>query len=450
MKKTRLSDIFNADSIRNKKRILDRFEINKKEKRLFLDAIEEIENNEGGSGDGGGSNGGGSNGGNVLEEKDCNFYDYDGTLLYSYTKEEALALTELPPLPTNERFVYEDWNYTLEDIVSEEGDCNVGALCHTADDNIHVFLKTLKDNETITLKFTVYSNNTATTIDFGDGVVETYSEVVKDSYNAWMTVKHTFEIKGDYEIKIDTYRFGFGGKGVNINSTFCITETGYYPIKEVNISTRCTNVSANFYNRIKLNTTSSTSLSIDKFGGTYDIYFLTLPRRITTLSYQQLYFANPMNMSLPATLTTIGSSNFANTIFTQRLKYPKSVTTLSNNFSFSNTPNYNYSIDTYPVVAKKDFVFKNLVASVGFARNPYVEYITYINCQVIAPWYLCSNLKAIIIISDFVPTLSSTNTASPNPQIVVSDNIYDDIIVATNWANYASLIIKQSEYEANQ
>ena len=46
MKKTRLSDIFNADSIRNKKRILDRFEINKKEKRLFLDAIEGIENND--------------------------------------------------------------------------------------------------------------------------------------------------------------------------------------------------------------------------------------------------------------------------------------------------------------------------------------------------------------------------------------------------------------------
>ena len=48
MKKTRLSDIFNADSIRNKKRILDRFEINKREKRLFLDVIEEIENNGGG------------------------------------------------------------------------------------------------------------------------------------------------------------------------------------------------------------------------------------------------------------------------------------------------------------------------------------------------------------------------------------------------------------------
>ena len=32
--------------------------------------------------------------------KDVNFYDYDGTRLYSYTVAEAAALTELPPLPT--------------------------------------------------------------------------------------------------------------------------------------------------------------------------------------------------------------------------------------------------------------------------------------------------------------------------------------------------------------
>src|SRR5574344_498215 len=32
--------------------------------------------------------------------KDVNFYDYDGTLLYSYTLAEAQALTALPDQPT--------------------------------------------------------------------------------------------------------------------------------------------------------------------------------------------------------------------------------------------------------------------------------------------------------------------------------------------------------------
>ena len=53
-----------------------------------------------GGGDGGGNTGGGSTGGgtvvrNVLS-KDVNFYDYEGTLLYSYTKAEFMALSEMP------------------------------------------------------------------------------------------------------------------------------------------------------------------------------------------------------------------------------------------------------------------------------------------------------------------------------------------------------------------
>lgn len=51
-----------------------------------------------------------------------NFRDYDGTVLYSYTVEEAAALTELPPLPTHEGLVCQGWNWTLTDI-KEMGAC---------------------------------------------------------------------------------------------------------------------------------------------------------------------------------------------------------------------------------------------------------------------------------------------------------------------------------------
>ena len=37
-----------------------------------------------------------------VEEKDVNFYDYDGTLLYSYTFSEATQLLELPEMPDHE------------------------------------------------------------------------------------------------------------------------------------------------------------------------------------------------------------------------------------------------------------------------------------------------------------------------------------------------------------
>lgn len=63
-----------------------------------------------------------------IERKDVNFYDYDGTLLYSYTLEEAQALASLPELPTREGLISQCWNYTLEGIANNNYKCEVGAI----------------------------------------------------------------------------------------------------------------------------------------------------------------------------------------------------------------------------------------------------------------------------------------------------------------------------------
>lgn len=64
----------------------------------------------------------------IVERKDVNFYDYDGTLLYSYTSEEAQALTTLPELPTREGLISQCWNYTLEGIANNNYKCEVGVI----------------------------------------------------------------------------------------------------------------------------------------------------------------------------------------------------------------------------------------------------------------------------------------------------------------------------------
>ena len=68
---------------------------------------------------GGGNSGGGGNGGKELTRNDVNFFDYDGTLLYSYSWEEAKKLTELPEAPSHEDMNFVEWNYTLEDIKAQ-------------------------------------------------------------------------------------------------------------------------------------------------------------------------------------------------------------------------------------------------------------------------------------------------------------------------------------------
>ena len=51
-----------------------------------------------------------------VKRKDVNFYDYDGTLLHSYTLAETQALTELPELPSHDGLICQGWNWNLADI----------------------------------------------------------------------------------------------------------------------------------------------------------------------------------------------------------------------------------------------------------------------------------------------------------------------------------------------
>ena len=69
-----------------------------------------------------GGNGGGEND-KELKRNDVNFFDYDGTLLYAYSWEEAKELTELPALPEHDGLEVREWNYTLEDIKAQGVKC---------------------------------------------------------------------------------------------------------------------------------------------------------------------------------------------------------------------------------------------------------------------------------------------------------------------------------------
>ena len=74
-----------------------------------------------------------------------NFFDVDGTILYSYTPEEFLALTEMPPNPDRswDWLTAQGWNWSFADArtyVSTYGALNIGQHYITIDDKtaIHV------------------------------------------------------------------------------------------------------------------------------------------------------------------------------------------------------------------------------------------------------------------------------------------------------------------------
>jgi len=138
-------------------------------------------------------------------EKDVNFYDYDGTLLYSYTKSEALEVTALPPLHdrTSENLTNEGWNWTLTEIKEQLTDVggivNVGCTYHPTDGRTHIFVNVLEDQlDAIGLQIKKDENaSTDVTIHWGDNTASTVSSTSGAFYS------HTYSNVGVYDISIE-------------------------------------------------------------------------------------------------------------------------------------------------------------------------------------------------------------------------------------------------------
>ena len=145
-----------------------------------------------------------------------NFYDYEGTILYRFTEEEANALTELPELPEHEGLICQGWNHTLNEI--KEYGCGpiaVGAIYDTVDSKTRLYLEIPEDSENKDMLVcvqrlggeNVLPAEQVVTIDWGDGVVETSEEAgyipagLNDN-NSPVFFYHDYQASGEFVIKI--------------------------------------------------------------------------------------------------------------------------------------------------------------------------------------------------------------------------------------------------------
>lgn len=147
------------------------------------------------------------------EESDINFWDYDGTLLYSWTLAELATKTELPPLPSHDGLICQGWNWTLADIKDAGRELDIGALYITDDGKTRLYVDV--DTETWDDFVLNYwqSNINATTVDWGDG---TTPETVNK--NSWIEHRHVYASSGSYVITMSvkegkTMRLGNGSSG---------------------------------------------------------------------------------------------------------------------------------------------------------------------------------------------------------------------------------------------
>lgn len=415
------------------------------------------------------SGGGGSESVGALTSNDVNFYDYDGTLLYAYTWEQACALSELPPLPTQQGLICQGWNYTIDDIKAQRGYCDVGATYITDDGTTRIYCRELHSRTTYKLYFKQTVAN-GVTIDWGDST-ETISKAGD------VNTTHTYEkgVAPIIKLKVTSGTMLIGGG---------YSSTGLFGDNARNVAEKVT------VQRIEIGE-NVTSLQAYGLSYCYALQTITIPNSVTTLSNNAFQNCHQLKaMILPRGCTTAGVYVWQNCYSLKVISFPNTITTTSNQILQNNyaldrliLPDSLTSMGTYSFdncFGLDILVFqRNLeVISRAMARGEYgLTKIVFPENLTSTDAYCfekCRSLRYLkfphtyttigdssfrdcfnIQLYDFsdhttIPTLGATVFTGiyTTCKIVVPDSLYDEWIAATNWSDYARYIIKKSDYDA--
>lgn len=296
---------------------------------------------------------------NFLDLTKVNFVDYDGTLIASYTIEEARNLTSLPDFPDHSDIglVADGWSEELEYVKSLNYGFIIGLHVKPIDNATVIEFLGIA-NETYTMK--IYSGVYNSTdkykyklrIDWGD---ENSSEDYENSSSSYKSFAHTYQKTGFYTIRIHSEELF---KFVEDENSIFSTREHQKRIIKVNFSSYCDSLNIGSYT-IRLTELTYPKYRNDgvrySFFGSYtglncdytQLKSLILPHnstavrqnsgsfKVTTLvcSSEMKYFghnARPFkevdNITLPEAYT--GSTN-----------YTQSVTEICRNPTFFLTPN---------------------------------------------------------------------------------------------------------------
>lgn len=177
-----------------------------------------------------------------------NFFDYDGTLVASYSVEEAQQLTALPPLPdhTDDNLTSEGWTETLEFVNSLTRGFSIGITYHTTDGYTYVYMS-LNNSSYLSPSLRIYlMKDSVTTIDWGDGSTEEFTA----TSSATKAFPHTYSSVGEYVIKIiSTDKYYFYGSTSSSGYSFGNNDRYQLSVTKVRLSNQYSRIAIGaFYN----------------------------------------------------------------------------------------------------------------------------------------------------------------------------------------------------------
>ena len=382
--------------------------------------------------------------------KDVNFYDYDGTLVASYTLAEAQALTTLPDGPTHDGLTFQGWNWSLADLKTTNRKMNVGAMYITDDGKTRIYIR-LEEGRT-SPRLGVCPHGTVT-VDWGDGTTPDTLTGASTTTVKW-TPNHAYAAPGAYIIKLTVDgTMGFYGESS--------LTTGSAILHYSSSSDNRNCVYRNSVQKIEIGN-GATRIGDSAFHSCYSLTSITIPDGVTSIggsAFNNCY--SLASITISDGVTRIGNYTFNNCSSLASITIPDSVTRIGDSAFHSC---YSLTSITIPdgVTSIGGSAFNtcyslaSITISDGVTR---IESQTFNNCYSLASITIPDSVTSIgtntfkicygVAFYDFtactsVPTLSNTNAFSSiaaDCQIRVPASLVDAWKAATNWSTYANYIV---------
>ena len=260
----------------------------------------------------------------VKKKKDINFYDYDGTLVDSYSTEEFLQLSTMPANPSHDGLTAQGWNYTLPDAkeyASEYGKLNIGQMYITNDGKtrLHINLEDGRLKPCLGLGI-----NGSVIVDWGDN--SQTDTMTGSSLSTAVYQEHEYSVPGEYTISITaTGEIAFLGDS-NGSSQLLTKADG-----DANTNTV-------YLNSIRSIEVGSNILSIDNsaFQNCHSLTSITIPNNVTSIGNSAFnYCCSLTSITIPSNVTSIGNSAFQACYSLTSITIPNNVTSIGNSaFSY--------------------------------------------------------------------------------------------------------------------
>lgn len=363
---------------------------------------------------------------------DITFYDYDGTIVTSWTLAELATKTALPDYPSHDGLICQGWNWSLADLKTTNRKMNVGAMYITDDGKTRIYIR-LEEGRTSPM-LGICPNGTVT-VDWGDGTTPDTLTGTSTSTVQW-TPNHAYAAPGEYVIKLTVDgAMGFSGSVSPGNNSRLLRYSS----------------STDARNYLYLNAISKIELgqSITEIGG-------------------QAFFgcASLQSVSIPASITSIGNNVAVDCCALKFLTIPDGVEEIADGaFSGCRTLTTISIPNSAWYFGDKTFNGCYAMKTLTLPNHGNKEYFMLcsrllMDCRALSEFVIpndtydgldthvfngCSGMKYY----DFsqwtsVPTLYNANTFTGIPgdcEIRVPASLVDAWKAATNWATYADHIV---------